>query len=183
MKRNEVFSAFAQKLGINRTKLENYRLNDGRLLPTYVQSVFTDIKKRLKDDRGNYNLVDEFSNKSKNPWAYLKEDCPLLTLVRLLTLHTGRTSAKVRAECTRARITEDILWTFLATQMETDVNKLDPQMMVRDIKLPVAGNENHSWLTFVIWADNIFGDGKLAEKEEELYELSVKELFAHWTRP
>ena len=183
MKRKDVFAAFAQKLGIGREKLENYRLDDGKILPGYVQSIFTDIKKRLKEDRTNYNLLDEFSNKSKNPWAYLRKDTPLLTLVRLLTLHTGRTSAKVRAECTYPRITEEILWTFLATQMETSVDKLDPQMNVKDIKLPVAGNEAHSWLTFVIWADNLFGNGKLAEKEDELVNMSVKELFANWTRP
>ncbi len=183
MKRNEVFSAFAQKLRISKAKLGTYYLNDGRILPSYVQSIFTEIKKRLQSNPANHDMVDEFSAKSAHPWDYLKKDCSLLTLARMLTLHTGRTSAKVRAECTHARIPEELLWSFLAIQMETEVDKLSPQMMVRDIKLPVAGYESHSWLTFVIWGDQIFGDGTLAEKENEVAQMSVKELFAHWTRP
>lgn len=105
MKRKDVFAAFARKLGISRQNLENYRINDGRIYLPYLQSIFTDIKKQLQSDRKNYNLVDEFSARSANPWAYLRTDAGLLTLVRLLTLHTGRTAAKVRAECTRPRIT------------------------------------------------------------------------------
>lgn len=140
-------------------------------------------KKQLQSDRKNYNLVDEFSARSANPWAYLRTDAGLLTLVRLLTLHTGRTAAKVRAECTRPRITPSLLWEFLAVQMETSVDKLDREMSVRDIKLPLTGNESHSWLTFVIWGDNIFGDGTLSERADEIAGMKVSELFSFWTRP
>ena len=101
----------------------------------------------------------------------------------LLTLHTGRTAAKVRAECTRPRITPSLLWEFLAVQMETSVDKLDREMSVRDIKLPLTGNESHSWLTFVIWGDNIFGDGTLSERADEIAGMKVSELFSFWTRP
>ncbi len=183
MKRKDVFAAFARKLGISRQNLENYRINDGRIYLPYLQSIFTDIKKQLQSDRKNYNLVDEFSARSANPWAYLRTDASLLTLVRLLTLHTGRTAAKVRAECTRPRITPSLLWEFLAVQMETSVDKLDREMSVRDIKLPLTGNESHSWLTFVIWGDNIFGDGTLSERADEIAGMKVSELFSFWTRP
>jgi hypothetical protein len=183
MKRKDVFAAFARKLGISRQNLENYRINDGRIYLPYLQSIFTDIKKQLQSDRKNYNLVDEFSARSANPWAYLRTDAGLLTLVRLLTLHTGRTAAKVRAECTRPRITPSLLWEFLAVQMETSVDKLDREMSVRDIKLPLTGNESHSWLTFVIWGDNIFGDGTLSERADEIAGMKVSELFSFWTRP
>lgn len=177
------FRRFCRKLGISRQNLENYRINDGRIYLPYLQSIFTDIKKQLQSDRKNYNLVDEFSARSANPWAYLRTDAGLLTLVRLLTLHTGRTAAKVRAECTRPRITPSLLWEFLAVQMETSVDKLDREMSVRDIKLPLTGNESHSWLTFVIWGDNIFGDGTLSERADEIAGMKVSELFSFWTRP
>ena len=56
-------------------------------------------------------------------------------------------------------------------------------MSVRDIKLPLTGNESHSWLTFVIWGDNIFGDGTLSERADEIAGMKVSELFSFWTRP
>lgn len=183
MKRHEVFAAIAQKLGTGKNHLGKYRLNDGRIYLPYLQEVFSGIKKRLQEDRGNYNLTDEFSNQSSCPWAYLNPEISLLTLVRLLTLHSGRTSAKIRAECTKPRITDDILWQFLATQMETSVDRLDKEMAVRDIKLPFTGNDNHSWLTFVIWGDNLFGHGDLAERADEIAKMKVRELFSLWIRP
>ena len=76
-----------------------------------------------------------------------------------------------------------MLWEFLAVQMETSVDKLDREMSVRDIKLPLTGNESHSWLTFVIWGDNIFGDGTLSERADEIAGMKVSELFSFWTRP
>ncbi len=185
MKRNEVFIAFAKKLNIGKAQLEKIFLTDGKVYLPYLQEVFTEIKKRLKENRENADLADEFSSRSANPWAYLNPDISVLTLARLLTLHSGRTSAKLRAECTKPRITEDILWSFLATQLETTVDKLNRNMRVRDIKLPLAGFEKHSWLTFVIWTDSVFGDGRLLEKPEradEIAEMSVREFFGFFLR-
>ncbi len=183
MKRKDVFSALSRKLGINRTNLENYKINDGRIYPPFLQSVFTDIKQKLKEDRENFNLVDEFSDKSSAPWSYLKPECGLLNLARLLTLHSGRTASRIRAECTRPKITDSVLWEFLAVQMETTADKLDREMLVRDIKLPFTGYDKHSWLTFVIWADNLFGDGTLSERADEIADIKVGRLFAYWTCP
>lgn len=182
MKKDEVFRVIAHKLGINAKQLETQQI-EGKIHLPYLQSIFNDVKKRLREDRTNGECVDEFSQKSKDPWAYFKPDITVLMLARLLTCYSGRTASKVRAECTRPRITASVLWEFLAVQMETTADQLAPDMKVREIRLPVAGNDKHSWLTFVIWADNIFGDGHLADKPENIVDLSVEELFRFWTRP
>ena len=182
MKRNDVFPAFAQKLGIERRKLQDQNLGDGKIYLPYFQDIFTNIKKKLKEERENYDTVDEFSDKSASPWSYLDPRAPVLTLARLLTLHSGRTASRIRAECTRPLITADLLWKFLAVQMETSVDRLNPEMKVREIRLPLAGYDKHSWLTFVIWADNLFGDGTLAAKSDQLADLRVTELFGFWIR-
>ncbi len=180
MKRKDVFAAFSGKFGTGKQNLGNYRVNDGRIYFPYLQSVFADIKKQLQGDYTNYDFVDEFCKKSVNPWGYLRKDADLLTLARLLTLHSGRTASSVRAECTRPRITISLLWEFLAAQMETSVDKLDKEMSVRKIRLPLTDNDKHSWLTFVIWGDNLFGDGTLKERADDIADMKVSALFAFW---
>ena len=181
MKSNMVFFEFARKLNIDKNKLNEYNIKDERIYTPYIIDTFNYIKKRLNANPENHNLVDEFSKKSKKTWAFLRAGTTILMLARLLTMHSGRTASKVRAECTNPCFSEKMLWLLLAEQMETEVENLDKEMLVKNIVLPFTGNDKHSWLTFVCWGDRMFGT-HLADNPDEVIKMPVKKLFEHWAK-
>lgn len=180
MNQKDVYRVFAQKLGVKQMSLQDSKLSDGKIFIEYFKQVFRYINKEILGNRHNHNPTEEFSNKSVSPWSYLNPDACLLDFARLLAIPASRSAANIRAQCTKPRVTKDFLKCFLATQLEKDIKEIDLKMKVREIRLPVANYNKHSWVTFIRWCETIGFKGH-PENLDDLADITVDELFDFWT--
>lgn len=178
MRRNEAFYALAQKLHIACSNLKTTRLADGKIFPPFFCDCLDDVSKNIAEDKRNRDCVREFSPKSQHRWEFLNPKATAFDISRLLSIGKGRTKAKIRAQCLKPRFTEELLRQFLADQMEVSATDIRPDMPVSQIRLPVADNDSHSWLTFVVWGDELFN--KNAAEADSLTDMTVQELFKYW---
>lgn len=181
MNQKDVYKTFARKLGIKQMSLQDRRLSDGKIFVEYFKQVFRQINKEILDNKYNINPNEEFSEKSENPWSYLNPDACLLDFARLLAIPSSRSAANIRAQCTRPRISKQMLTVFLADQLEKSPSKIDLGMKVRDIRLPLAAYNKHSWVTFVRWCEEAGFKGH-PQNLDEIADITVSRLFDYWVR-
>lgn len=181
MKQKEVYSALARKLSIDKNKLNNERLSAGKIYIGYFKQLFGELNRAVLEDKSNIKPNEEFSVISNAPWSYLNPDAALLDFAHLLAIPSGKSSAAVRARCTRPRISQQMLLEFLSAQTEKPVSDIDLDAKVSQIRLPVAANERHSWITFIKWGES-FGFKGHPEDLDEVAELSIHQLFELWAR-
>lgn len=178
MKSNKVFFEISRRLHINPSGLDKVKLADGTIFPSYFQNTLEDINRQIVTDPRNRNMVCEFSQKSVDRWAYLNPNATIMDFARLFSVPSGRTNGTLRAACLKPRVTPQLLQQFLADQMEIPAEQVDLSMKVRDIRLPVADNDAHSWVTFIVWASRRFGQNKT--NLNTVADMTVGELFKYW---
>lgn len=178
MKRNEAFIAMAQKLHITCRNLKTTKLSDGKIYPPFFYDCLDDVAQKIAADKSNRNSIREFSPKSQHRWEYLNPEATAFEFSRLLSIAKGRSGAKIRAQCLKPRLTVELLRQFLADQMEVSAADIRFDMPVKQICLPVADNDSHSWLTFVAWGDEFFH--KSAGELDSITNMTVLELFQYW---
>lgn len=181
MNQKGVYKVLAQKLGIKQMNLKDSRLSDGKIYVEYFKQVVRQINKEILDNKHNINPNEEFSEKSKDPWGYLDPNASLLDLARLLAIPSSRSAAAIRAQCTRPRVSKRMLTAFLADQLEKSPEEIDLEMKVRDIRLPLANYNKHSWVTFVKWCEKAGFKGH-PQNLDEIADISVSRLFDYWVR-
>ena len=181
MKQKEVYLALARKLNIDNNKLNDERLSAGKIYIGYFEQIFGKLNRAILENKSNIKTNEEFSSKSKDPWGYLNPDATLLDFAHLLALPAGKSSAAVRARCTKPRISKQMLLEFLSAQVEKPANEINLDAKVSLIRLPVAANERHSWITFIKWCEDLGFKGHPADPEK-LAELTINQLFDIWIR-
>ncbi len=181
MNQKEVYKTFAQKLGVKRMSLQNSRLSDGKIYVEYFKQVVRHINKGILENKYNINPTEEFSDKSKDPWGYLNPNASLLDFAHLLAMPSSRTSAAIRAQCTHPRISKKMLTMLLADQLEKEPEEINLEMKVRDIRLPLAGYNKHSWVTFIKWCEQAGYTGH-PQNLNEIADMTVNSLFDCWVR-
>lgn len=181
MDQKNVYKFFAQKLGFKQMSLQNIKLSDGKVYVEYFKQIFQQLNQDIVKNRYSINPTEEFSSKSKHPWNYLNTDATLLDFARLLSIPASRSAANIRAECTRPCISKKTLTSLLADQLEVEINEIDLEMKVRNIRLPLANYNKHSWLTFIRWCEKMGFNGH-PENLDKLAEMSVNQLFDCWAR-
>lgn len=181
MHQKDSYKVLAQKLGIKQMSLKDCKLSDGKIYVEYFKQVFKQINHDILTNKYNINPTDEFSNKSKSPWSYLNSEATLLDFARLLAIPASRSAANIRAQCTRPRISKQMLTVLLADQLEKEPQEIDLDMQVRQIRLPIANYNKHSWVTFIRWCEQAGFRGH-PEDLNQLAEISVNQLFDYWVR-
>lgn len=181
MNQKGVYKFFAQKLGVKQMSLKDSRLSDGKIYLEYFKQVIRLINKEILENKYNINPTEEFSSKSKDPWGYLNPNATLLDFAHLLAIPSSRSAANIRAQCTRPRISKQMLTAFLADQLEKSPEDVNLDMKVRDIRLPLANYNKHSWVTFIRWCEQAGYTGH-PQNLDEIADITVNKLFDYWVR-
>lgn len=181
MNQKDVYKFFAQRLSVKQMSLKDSRLSDGKIYVEYFKQVVRQINKEILDNKHNIKPNEEFSEKSKDPWGYLDPNASLLDFARLLAIPSSRSAAAIRANCTRPRLSKQTLTVFLADQLEKKPEEIDLEMKVRQIRLPMANYNKHSWVTFIKWCESVGLHGH-PQNLDEIADISVNRLFDYWVR-
>jgi|GEM_PF-739344 len=181
MERKNIFYVMAQKFGCNKHRLKDFKINGGKILRTYFESVLSQLSRDIFDNKVNRDAVDEFSGKSKDPMRYINPEATLFNFATLLKSASSRTNATLRSYCTKPAITKRLLLLILAEQLEVAPAKIRITDNVRSLTLPFTGHDKHSWVTLFLWMEAMFGkDPKTSYDWDEIAELTIDQLLSRW---
>lgn len=178
MKKEDVSFVMAQQMYMAKKELSKIKVSEVPFIRfKAAMIVIVSLLLKSKEER---HCVDEFSKRySKDPWSFVNKNATLFDFARLLSSRSGRTNAKIRAVCAKPLLSEEKPepLKFIADQMECLPEEMDLNAKVRNLRLPFAGRDKHSWLTLLTWFDAIYSSN-FAENPDSVADLTLKEFLA-----